>query len=219
MDRVITILSDVGRVAVDFDNDRAARALSLHSRYDAAQIRYLLFHDRYSLCHPFERGLMGPEEFRARVRALLELDNRLTDADFDDAFSDIFTLIGPVVDLWQKLRRRGVPVFALSNVDPIRFQFVAERVSHDGVPFRSLFDGFVLSFKEGVAKPDTEIFTRALDRAGSKAEDALFIDDIPAYVEVARGMGIRAHVQKPWDVEGLIEFLAQNGLEEILWDH
>ena len=218
MEELIVILSDVGRVVLDFDNTRTSRSLAIHSPLGERQIFHALFSGPTSPCHAFDRGLIEPDAFRLKCRELLRLDDRLTDKEFDDAFCDIFTVIGPVVDLWQKLRRRGVPVFALSNVDALRLEYVRDRVTHDGLPFGSWFDGFTLSFEEKVAKPDDEIFIRALDKVGVKAESARFVDDIASYAAAAAKLGIRSHVQTPWDADGLKAFLMTNGLDKQLID-
>lgn len=219
MDDSIVVISDVGRVVLDFDNDRTARAFSRHSAYSDREIRMLLFHGKYSLCHLFDRGDLDPDQFRLAVRGLLQLNDRLTDEEFDECFADVFTVIEPVVDLWQTLRSRGVPVAALTNVDPIRYRYVAERVAHAGLPFEQWFDGITRSYEEGMMKPDRELFIRTLDKLGVKAESARFVDDIAPYVEAARALGIPSHVQKPGDVEGLVAFLKANGLENKLADH
>jgi FMN phosphatase YigB (HAD superfamily) len=177
-----------------------------------------LFTGPSSLYAPFDRGLIEPDEFRLNCRQRLQLSDRLTDEEFDEAYCEVFTIIGPVVDLWQKLRRRGVPVFALSNVDALRFAYVRDRVRHEGVPFVRWFDGLTLSFEEKIAKPDREIFVRALDKAGVKAESARFVDDIVAYAAAAGRMGIPSYVQVPWDVDGLIAFLKGAGLGRYLID-
>lgn len=55
-----------------------------------------------------------------------------------------------------------------------------------------LFDAIVISAEEGVAKPDAEIYRRALSRLGVAAEEAIFVDDWPPNVEGARALGIHA---------------------------
>jgi putative hydrolase of the HAD superfamily len=58
---------------------------------------------------------------------------------------------------------------------------------------RDLVDVLVVSEEAGVAKPDPEIFRRALRRAGSRPEDAVMIGDSwSADILGARAAGIRA---------------------------
>jgi putative hydrolase of the HAD superfamily len=55
------------------------------------------------------------------------------------------------------------------------------------------FDHVVNSSVVGAAKPDPAIFRAALSVAGVEAAEALFIDDTPGHIEVARRMGIAGH--------------------------
>lgn len=55
-----------------------------------------------------------------------------------------------------------------------------------------IFDVILFSGEEGVAKPDPEIYRRALSRLGVRAEEAIFFDDWPPNVEAARSLGMHA---------------------------
>ncbi|HDQ74156.1 MAG TPA: HAD family phosphatase [Chloroflexi bacterium] len=54
------------------------------------------------------------------------------------------------------------------------------------------FDEIVISGREGVMKPDAEIFERALGRLDVRAEEALFVDDFRENVAAARRVGLQA---------------------------
>ena len=56
---------------------------------------------------------------------------------------------------------------------------------------KGLFNGIVDSSEVGVRKPDPEIFRIALLKAEIKPAQAIFLDDYPEHVNVARSMGIR----------------------------
>jgi putative hydrolase of the HAD superfamily len=53
-----------------------------------------------------------------------------------------------------------------------------------------LFDAIVLSAEEGVAKPDAELYRRALERLDVSAADAIFVDDMLPNIEGAQAVGI-----------------------------
>jgi putative hydrolase of the HAD superfamily len=55
------------------------------------------------------------------------------------------------------------------------------------------FDQVINSAVVGAAKPDRAIFAAALAAAGVDAADALFVDDTPGHVEVARRLGMAVH--------------------------
>jgi putative hydrolase of the HAD superfamily len=61
------------------------------------------------------------------------------------------------------------------------------------------------SWREGVRKPDREIFARTLERLGVSAQEALMVDDLGPNLKVAREMGMETF--KASDEEALIAFL------------
>jgi putative hydrolase of the HAD superfamily len=52
------------------------------------------------------------------------------------------------------------------------------------------FDVIVTSAEEGVAKPEPEIYDRALERLEVAAEETVFVDDLQPNVEGARAVGM-----------------------------
>ena len=72
----------------------------------------------------------------------------------------------------------------------------------DGKNREDYFDGMCLSYEEGCAKPDLQIFHNVLDKFGIKAEETLFFDDSQANLEAAARLGFRT-----WLVEPGTEFM------------
>jgi 2-haloacid dehalogenase len=97
---------------------------------------------------------------------------------------------GPIdesVEILRALKERGVPVYALTNMETWTYP---DRL--DRYPFLRWFDGTVVSGFEGVAKPDRKVFELLLDRFGLTPETTLFIDDSAKNVAAARAAGIQA---------------------------
>ena len=59
-----------------------------------------------------------------------------------------------------------------------------------GQKFDDAFDFMIISAEVGVAKPEARIFQLALDQAGVRANEAVFVDDMPENVEAARAGGM-----------------------------
>jgi 2-haloacid dehalogenase len=96
---------------------------------------------------------------------------------------------GPItgsVEVLRELKDRRVPCYALTNMEAETFPL--RRARYD---FMSWFDGIVVSAFERCAKPDREIFERLLERFGLTASSALLIDDSPANVAAAAGLGMQ----------------------------
>ncbi len=56
------------------------------------------------------------------------------------------------------------------------------------------FEIKITSFEEGVAKPDLEIYHRAIARTGISAGEILFIDDLPENIAAAKQAGMQGIV-------------------------
>jgi len=91
------------------------------------------------------------------------------------------------VAILQKLRAAGVPNYAITNFPAEKFDETCALY-----PFLSGFHGVIVSGRERMVKPDPAIFQLFLDRFGLVAEHCVFIDDNPANVSAARGIGMTA---------------------------
>jgi 2-haloacid dehalogenase len=91
------------------------------------------------------------------------------------------------VGVLREVRAAGLRCLALSNMEPSAFATRRTRFA-----FMDLFDGFVISGIEGVAKPDRRIFQILLHRYRLEPAATVFIDDSPANVEAARALGLTA---------------------------
>jgi 2-haloacid dehalogenase len=115
---------------------------------------------------------------------------------------------GPIdesVAILRELKGRGVPVYALTNMEATTYPQRRERFD-----FLRWFDGTVVSSSEGMIKPDARIFRLLLDRYGLEPESTLMIDDNPRNVDAARALGMQTVLfESP---EGLRRVLVDAGL-------
>jgi 2-haloacid dehalogenase len=95
--------------------------------------------------------------------------------------------IDGTVQILAEVRSAGLPVFALSNMEPDRYVLRRDRFA-----FLNWFDGAVISGIEGVAKPDQKIFEILLERHELDPGRTAFIDDSPGNITAARDLGITA---------------------------
>ena len=137
-------------------------------------------------CNPVaQRALIGQatgEEMAAEMRRRLPLapdewkefqaDRRL---EWDTELLAFIRELGPTY-------KTGV----ISNATPGTREWAKEYINSD------TFDVILFSAEEGVAKPDSEIYRRALSRLEVTAEETIFVDDWLPNVEAARGLGIHA---------------------------
>lgn len=101
----------------------------------------------------------------------------------------------PMIEAIRRLRAEGIKVAAVSNNwESLRNEDLSPE-----------FDLMVESCREGVRKPDPEIYRRALARLGMEAGRTAAIDDIGANLKAARALGMVTHQMK--DIEGALVFL------------
>jgi 2-haloacid dehalogenase len=129
---------------------------------------------------------------RSMVESSRELGERYPD------YRDELALWGPcypemiggpidgMVDLVAELRGR-TRLYLLSNApaEPID-QVIADW------PFLSWFDGYVVSGRERIMKPDPRLFRLLLDRFDLEPAATMFVDDLEANVTGAAAVGIQA---------------------------
>jgi len=95
--------------------------------------------------------------------------------------------IDETVEILAELKRTGVRLFVLSNMEPETFPLRLDRFE-----FLHWFDDYVISGYEGLIKPDPAIFRRLLRRFDLQPARTLFIDDNEANVDAACAIGIKA---------------------------
>lgn len=116
------------------------------------------------------------------------------------------TINGPFhqsVDILMDLKRRGIPLYLLSNYSPENFPKALELF-----PFLRLFDGRIVSGFVKLAKPDPAIYHLLLNTYHLNPRETLFIDDK------------RENVQAAWDVGmNAVQFLSPAQLEQDLIEY
>jgi glucose-1-phosphatase len=177
------ILFDLGRVLIHFDFKRGYRALEGLCPYTAVEIPRRLAGT--GLVERFETGLVEPREFVDQICRILDL--KVDYEEFRAIWSSIFTDILIPESMLEGLGRRYRLVL-VSNTNALHFEMIRETY---GQLLRH-FHHLVLSYEVRAMKPQPEIFQVAVERAGCRPEECFYTDDIAAYIEAARRMGIDA---------------------------
>jgi glucose-1-phosphatase len=108
--------------------------------------------------------------------------------DLQEIWSDFFDGTMPgAEELLERVRAKYRVAF-LTNSNEVHEQLIPRR-------FAALFrkdDRFIFSHRFRVAKPDPEIFQRALEVLGALPAQVVFVDDLLENVLAARGIGMHA---------------------------
>jgi HAD superfamily hydrolase (TIGR01509 family) len=199
------ILSDIGDVVVYYDNARTVQALEPYCSLAPQDVRRILFSKPDGgLAWDYCRGDMDTDTFRRVAMNKIGCVGKCSDEQFDLAFRQIFTPNDDVVNLWKKLRNRGVAITAVSDVEEMRHWELQKMGIMD------LFDNAVLSYEEREVKPSEHMIRKALELSGVRPNEAVFIDDKAEHLPPAEALGVSTHHYKEFGA--LKDFLLVNGI-------
>lgn len=184
-----TVISDLGRVVLWFDNNVFLSKLAARAGRPFEEVKAAV-HGDLGLIRAFDGGAVTPAGFLQRVTAAAGVT--LAYDDFYAIYNDIFTPNGPAIDVLGRIKRAGYRTLLLSNTDPERFAFVRRRF-----PEVLFFDGYVLSYELKLLKPDPAIYRAAVRQAGSEPGRCVFIDDMEENVAGARDAGLAGILYRP----------------------
>jgi HAD superfamily hydrolase (TIGR01509 family) len=183
-----SVISDMGKVVLHFNNQLFFRRMTQYTTHSEEEIRAVT-HANVELVESFDTGKIAPQEFYGQAKAALGA--AVGYEDFFAAYCDVFAVNPPALAVLNKLRLK-YRLILLSNTDVVRFSYIKKTF-----PELMIFDGYVLSFDYGLMKPDPRVYFAALQLAGSKPENAVFIDDLQANIEGAARIGIKGVLFSP----------------------
>jgi glucose-1-phosphatase len=198
---------DLGNVILPFEHRQIATKLHetsrIQDRFTPDDLFKFLFDRDRGLVNPYEEGLMSSMDFFAKLRERYKLE--LEFDEFKDIWNIIFQEDLEVNDVILYLKSKGYPVFLLSDTNELHFSYIQERY-----PIVHSLDEWILSYEVGAKKPKKKIFDAIFERTDVMRSEALYIDDIPAYVEAAKTYGLQGLVFK--NVKDVWELLKENSI-------
>ena len=201
-DGIVALFLDIGNVLLTNGWDHAMRqraAQKFALDYEEMNERHHLTFDTY------EEGKLSLAEYLGRV--VFYRPRSFSPEDFRDF---IFAQSKPkpdMIQLVQELKERyGLKTAAVSNEGR---ELTLYRVKK--FKLSSFIDFFISSCFVHLRKPDEDMYRLALDCAQVEAEQVIYIDDRPMFVEVALALGI--HGIHHTDFASTRKALASFGLE------
>ncbi len=157
--------------------------------FDAAMIKRII---KASAMTPywteFEKGKLSYDEAMA---AFVSTDPDIAD-ELHKAYASCSGIMGryDYTEGWiDALKTAGYKLYCITNFTPAGYEQCYESIS-----FIERFDGCVFSFREGIVKPDPEIYKTLLRRYNLIAEECVFIDDTEENVLSAQKLGMEGIV-------------------------
>lgn len=179
--KIRAIIFDIGRVLVRLDIAGAMRGLAASASLSPEETWAAIEHD--PRWRDWQEGRMSSRDWQLHICRRLGVE--LTFEQFTKVWNRVLDP-NPLIDasLLEYLSKH-YRLAVLSNTDPLHVAELERRFD-----FFRFFPRRIYSCTVGATKPSPLIFREALRACKVTAEAALYIDDIPAYVEAARQLGM-----------------------------
>ena len=179
--KVRAVIFDIGRVLIGLDLDRAMSSMALGLTLSPAELWSAIEKD--PSWKDWQEGRLSARDYHQT------LTKRLGSTLPFERFAEAWNLAmnpRPLQDLalFETLAKR-YKLALLSNTDPVHVKHMESTYE-----FFRFFPTRIYSCVLGVSKPNPLIYREALIKCGVKAGEAVYIDDIPAYVDAAGSLGI-----------------------------
>ncbi len=179
------IIFDIGNVLLAYCWEKHFISLGIKGeafdRVAQATVRDQLWNEMDRGVMPYEEVLAGfirnDPGVETEIRHMLENLNGIVES---------YSYTEPWI---RQLKESGYNVYALSNYSEKCF-----RESHEKMRFLELMDGYVISYREKLIKPDHAIYRLLLDRYSLDPGECVFMDDSEANVKAAKECGLNAFV-------------------------
>jgi putative hydrolase of the HAD superfamily len=196
------IIFDIGRVLIRVDVHRAMAGFASGLKLAPQEVWSAIEND--SRWADWQEGRMSPQDWH------LHLSKRLGDSLTFEQFKDVWNRAlapepiqsEPFLEKLSKNYRLAL----LSNTDTIHMSDAEARF-----PFFRFFPIRIYSFRVGSSKPNPLIYREALCACEVRAEEAIHIDDVPAYADAAQRLGMTGLVfQSPGQLQSDLRGLGVN---------
>jgi len=175
------VIFDIGRVLVRVDVSRAMSGLAQGMTLAPEEIWSAIEKDpRWP---DWQEGRMAPRDWHLHLTK--RLGGSLTFEQFTEVWNRALDPKPIQEDSFLENLSKHYRLALLSNTDPLH---VAQlEASYD---FMRYFRNRLYSCAVGASKPNPLIFREALRACKVNAEEAVYIDDVPAYAEAAQRLGM-----------------------------
>ena len=180
------VIFDMGNVLIRYDPAHFIEREGIESAEDRQLLMKAIF--RSPDWPAMDRGEL--DEAAMQARAFQRLPERLHGAAHRLIFSweKPMEPIPGMADFVRECKAKGLGIYLLSNASVRQPEYWPD------IPGSECFDGAVVSAFLRLVKPQRAIYEYLLVRYGLKAEESLFIDDVPANVEGAISAGMQGVV-------------------------
>jgi len=188
--RIRAVIFDIGRVLVRVDLSRAMAGLSQAIPLSPEELWKALQNDPRWM--DWQEGRISPRDWHLHITK--RLGGSLSFEEFRQAWNRALDPEPMQSEEFLGGLAKKYRLAVLSNTDPLHMEQEESRY-----PFFRHFPVRVYSYRVGASKPSPLIYREALKGCKVAAPEAVFIDDVAAYVEAARQLGMKGVVYQSPD--------------------
>jgi len=187
------IIFDIGRVLIRVDVHRAMAGLAPDLKLAPQELWSSIEND--SRWADWQEGRMSPQDWHLHLSK--RLGGSLTFEQFKQVWNSALAPEPIQSESFLEKLSKNYRLALLSNTDSIHMSDAEARF-----PFFRFFPIRIYSFRVGSSKPNPLIYREALRACKARAEEAIYIDDIPAYADAAQRLGMTGLVfQSPGQLQ------------------
>jgi len=187
------IIFDIGRVLIRVDVHRAMAGFASGLKLAPQEVWSAIEND--SRWADWQEGRMSPQDWHLHLSK--RLGGSLTFEQFKQVWNSALAPEPIQPEPFLEKLSKNYRLALLSNTDSIHMSDAEARF-----PFFRLFPIRIYSFRVGSSKPNPLIYREALRACKVRADEAIYIDDIPAYADAAQRLGMTGLVfQSPGQLQ------------------
>ena len=175
------IIFDIGRVLIRVDISRGMDGLASGLTLTPQEVWSAIEKDPHWL--DWQEGRISPRDWHLHLSERLGIS--LTFEQFSEVWNRALDPKPIHSEAFLDELSKNYRLALLSNTDPIHMSNEEARF-----PFFRFFPIRIYSFQVGASKPDPIIYRQALQACRVGAQEAVYIDDVAAYAEAARRLGM-----------------------------
>lgn len=183
--QIRNIIFDWGGVLIDLDTEGCIRAFE---QLGADVKKLLTGTNELGVFSAYESGALDTAGFHQEIRRII--GREVSDEEIDKAWNtQLKSIPSEKLDILLGLKQ-NYNLYLLSNTNELHWFYGAKAFNYRGYRVEDYFKQIFLSFRMHLAKPNPQIFAAALQEAGLKADETLFIDDSLVNCKAASSVGL-----------------------------